>query len=138
MRALVLGILLLSNTAYAFEVTKPVGAPEAYIEEHGVTVAVFAVTSPVGSGIVVGEKKANGKFEVCGTCSRFVVDLGAEIAFKGGEIPYIEGMRPEINAILAQRYPPILEPLPGTTPLERLNYALFNSYRLVGGKLLPK
>jgi hypothetical protein len=125
-------------TCAAAEYTKPAGAPEAYIAEHGVTISVFAASSPVGQGLVIGEKLANGKFTVCGTCALFVSDLAGEIAFKGGEVAYIEGVRGMVNEILARRYPPITGPQPGTTPLERLNFALFEHFALAGGRLVSK
>lgn len=130
-------LMAVAERAYAFEVTKPAGTPEIFLPDYNLSVAVFAVTSPVGSGLVVGEQKPNGKYEVCGVCSRFVIDLAGEIAFKGGEVQYIEGMRGEVNTIFAQRYPALSGPV-GNTPLERLNYALGASFRLTGSGLQPR
>lgn len=125
------------STADAFEVTKPAGTPEVFLPEYGLSVAVFAVTSPVGSGLVVGEKLASGRYEVCGVCSRFVTDLPGEVAFKGGEVPYIASMRPDINLIFSQRFPPISGPV-GNTALERLNYALGAGYKITASGLQQK
>lgn len=128
--ALILCLLTLTRPLSAAEYSKPAGAPELFLPDYGVTISVFAITTPVGSGLAVGEKTASGKFNVCGTCGLYVIDLGSEVAFKGSPAKYIEGQIPDINSILARVYPRKSAPAPGNTAVDQVNFSLYQSFGL--------
>lgn len=122
------------STASAADYTKPVGAPEIFVENHGVTVAVFAVNTPVGEGIGIFEKRATG-FYLCGSClvSPETPSMEAEVAAAGGPGPYIEAKRADINAVLMIRYPAVMPP-PNGSALSMVNQSLATNFlRLVDG-----
>ena len=129
-------LLLGSNAAQAASYAKPSGVPEIFLPEYQKTIAVFAITSPAGSGLAVLERQPDGNYIACGICTRFVVDLAGEIAFKGGARQYIEAMVPDLNDILVYNYPMKTAPVPGSTPVGQLNYSLFAdgfTLRMVNG-----
>jgi len=132
-------LLLFSTAANAY--TKPVGAPEIAVPNHGVVVAIFAAQTPVGHGIGVFEQKADGTLYLCGQCILAEYPtMDNPVAAAGGPGPYVESKRAEINAILASRYPAIGGPSTGSA-IDRVNQALAGSVlRLVDGspQLVPR
>lgn len=135
---LVVGFLFGCTPARGAEYLKPDGVPTIFLPDYNKTIAVFAVTSPVGSGLAVLERQASGNYSYCGICMYFVTDLAVQIAYKGGPGPYIEGVLGEVNQILLFQYPPKTGPTPGTTPVEQLNYTLYQGYtlRMVNGQVV--
>jgi hypothetical protein len=134
MKYLLAALLLIGNAAYAADYTKPVGTPEVFVENHGVTVSVFAVNTPVGEGIGIFEKRS-GAWYLCGSClvSPETPSMDSEVAAAGGAGPYIESKRADINAVLSIRYPAVMPP-PSGSALSMVNQALSsNVLRLVNG-----
>ena len=134
----ILFTMLMANcsAAHAASYAKPAGVPEIFLPEYQKTIAVFAITSPAGSGLAVLERQPDGNYVACGICTRFVVDLAGEIAFKGGARQYIEAMVPDVNDIMVYNYPMKTAPVPGATPVGQLNYSLFAdgfTLRMVNG-----
>ena len=123
-----------SWAAYAADYTKPVGAPEIEVPNHGVVVSVFAVSSVVGEGIGVFEKRTTGWY-LCGSCliSPEIPNMESEVKLAGGPGPYIEAKRADINATLQIRYPAVMPP-PSGSALSLVNQSLAsNVLRLVNG-----
>lgn len=129
------------STAEAADYTKPAGAPEVWVESHGVLVSVFAVNTAIGEGIGVFEKRSTG-WTLCNFCivSPETPNMEAEVKANGGPGPYIEAKRPFINDVLTRRYPQVMPPSSGSA-LDEVNRVL-NSYavRLVNGvpQLAPR
>lgn len=127
-------LLLFSTSANAY--TKPQGAPEVFVPNHGVTVAIFAAQTAIGHGIGVFEyKPAQNDWTLCGTC--FLAEyptMDSAVDAAGGPGPYVESKRAAINAILASRYPAVSGPSTGST-IDRVNQALAagSVLRLVDG-----
>lgn len=121
-RFLTLALLLVSSAANAY--TKPAGAPELYLPNYGVSAVIFAAQTPVGHGIGVFEKRADGTLYLCGQCiiPEFPT-MDTAVAGSGGPGPYIESKRADINAILAARYPGIGAEPSGST-MDRVNGSL--------------
>lgn len=139
-RFLALALLLFSTAANAY--TKPVGAPEIVVPNHGVTVAIFAAQTPVGHGIGVFEyKPAQNDWYLCGVCIiPEYPTMDNPVAAAGGPGPYVASKLPELNAILASRYPAIGGEPTGSA-MDRVNQAVGNyALRLVNGspQLGPK
>lgn len=131
---LLIALMLLASPVAAADYTKPVGAPEIEVPNHGVVVAVFAVNTPVGEGIGVFEKRATGWY-LCQYCivSPETPNMEAEVKANGGPGPYIEAKRPFINDVLTRRYPAVMPPSSGSA-LDEVNRSLAtNVLRLVGG-----
>lgn len=116
--------LLFAAPVAAASYAKPAGVPEIYLADWNKTIAVFAVTSPVGAGLAVFERQADGTYMYCGICIRFDTELASQIAFKGGARGYIEAMAPDINDILAFQYPVRSAAGPAKTPVDQLNAEL--------------
>ena len=134
MKRLILALVLLSSPAVAVDYTQPPGAPQIVVPNYGVTVSVFAAATGVGQGIGVFELRSTGWY-LCGQClaSPQFPTMDAAVTAAGGPGPYIETVRPQINSILASRYPAI-GPQPPTTAMGAVNQAL-GSYtiRMVNG-----
>lgn len=138
-------LLLFSTAANALEVSKPAGGVEVFLPNYGVTISVVAISmSSVGAGLAVLEKKPNGAWDLCGTCLPAPQNIAAEIAFHGGIPQWIESQRGPINDVLARRYPPLeaptgpVQPAPGASVIDLVNYALATQYKMSGAKLEPK
>lgn len=123
MRSVIIAALLLFSTA-ADAYTKPQGAPEVFIPNYGVTAAVFAAQTPVGHGLGVFERKPDGSWYLCGQCVLAEYPtMDNPVVAAGGPGPYIASKLPELNAILAARYPAIGGEPSGST-MDRVNQAL--------------
>jgi hypothetical protein len=134
MRSVIIAALLLfSNAAYAAGYTKPAGAPSVLVPNYGVEVGVWAAQTPVGHGIGVFEKRADGWY-LCGVCAiPEYPTMDGPVAAAGGPGPYVESKRAEINAILASRYPAIGGEPTGSA-IDRVNQSLAgNVLRLIEG-----
>lgn len=133
-RVLTLVLLLLSNSAFAAGYPKPAGAPEIYVPNYGVSVAVATVHTAIGDGIGVLENNGNGVWNLCGMCliDPAIPNLDADVKAAGGEGPYVAGKLPALNALLALRYPAIgAGPV---TTLDQVNGSLSGyALRLVNG-----
>lgn len=132
MRGFILAVALLFSTA-ANAYTKPVGAPEIAVPNHGVVVAIFAAQTPVGHGIGVFEQRGSDWY-LCGQCViAEYPTMDGPVAAAGGPGPYVESKRAELNAILAARYPAIGGEPTGSA-IDRVNQAVGNyALRLVNG-----
>lgn len=121
------------SEAHAAGYTKPAGAPEVYVPDHGVSVGVWAVQTAIGHGIGVFEKSGND-WVLCGIClvDASIPNLDANVSAAGGAGSYVVGKLPAINAVMAQRYPAV-----GGGPvstLDAVNQALQGmGLRLVNG-----
>lgn len=140
MRGFILAVALLFSTA-ANAYTKPVGAPEIAVPNYGVSVTIFAAQTPVGHGIGVFERKADGSLYLCGQCIiPEYPTMDGPVAAAGGPGPYVASKLAEINAIMASRYPAIGGEPTGSA-MDRVNQAVGNyALRLVNGspQLGPK
>lgn len=126
-------LMLVFGCSAANAYTKPAGAPEIAVPNHGVVVAIFAAQTPVGHGIGVFEQRGNDWY-LCGQCViAEYPTMDGPVAAAGGPGPYVESKRAEINAILASRYPAIGGPSTGSA-IDLVNASL-GSYalRLVSG-----
>ena len=86
-------------------------------------VAVFAAQTPVGHGIGVFEQRG-ADWYLCGQCViAEYPTMDGPVASAGGAGPYVASKLPEINAILAARFPPIGGPSTGSA-IDRVNQAL--------------
>ena len=128
MRSVIIAALLLFSTA-ANAYTKPQGAPEIAVPNHGVVVAIFAAQTPVGHGIGVFEQRGNDWY-LCGQCViAEYPTMDGPVAAAGGALPYVASKVPELNAILAARYPATGAPSTGSA-IDRVNQALSGSFAL--------
>lgn len=121
------------SSAHAAGYTKPSGTPEVYVPDHGVSVGVWAVQTAIGHGIGVFEKSGSD-WVLCGIClvDASIPNLDANVSAAGGAGPYVVSRLPQINALLAQRFPAV-----GGGPvstLDAVNQALQGmGLRLVNG-----
>lgn len=129
--ALAISLSLTSAGANAY--TKPAGIQVFSVPNYGVTIAIWADQHPVSAGgaLVLFELQ-NGNWVSCGMC---VVppftSLLNDIAAAGSADNWIMSKLPDINALLATRYPPIGAP---TTPIEQTNTALLGfAFKIVNG-----
>lgn len=133
-------LMLVFGCSAANAYTKPQGAPEIAVPNHGVVVAIFAAQTPVGHGMGVFEQRGNDWY-LCGQCViAEYPTMDSPVAAAGGPGPYVESKRAELNAILASRYPAIGGPSTGSA-IDRVNQALAGSVlRLVDGspQLAPR
>lgn len=121
-------LLLFSTAANAY--TKPQGAPEVVIPSRGVTVAIWADQTAVGHGIGIFERAGTGAWTLCGQC--FLAEyptMDGPVAAAGGAVPYVASKVPELNTILAARYPATGAPSTGSA-IDRVNQALSGSFAL--------
>lgn len=95
----------------AFAYPKPQNVPTFNIPDHGVTIAIWAESSIVGQFIGVFELQ-NGDWKVCNSCftNPEFPDMNSAVTAVGGPPNYVALKVPEINAILAARYPAIGTP----------------------------
>lgn len=134
MRYLIALMMFASGAAYAADYTQPFGSPQIEVPNHGVVVSVFAVSTVIGEGIGVFEKRSTGWY-LCGQCliSPETPNMESEVKLAGGPGPYIEAKREAINATLAMRYPSVMPP-PSGSALSLVNQSLAsNVLRLVNG-----
>jgi hypothetical protein len=116
-------LMLVFGCTAANAYTKPQGAPEIAVPAHGVVVAVFAAQTPVGHGIGVFEQRGNDWY-LCGQCViAEYPTMDNPVAAAGGAGPYVASKIPELNAILAARYPATGVPSTGSA-IDRVNQAL--------------
>jgi len=117
-------LMLVFGCSAANAYTKPQGAPEVVIPSRGVTVAIWAEMTGVGHGIGVFERVGTGAWTLCGQC--FLAEyptMDGPVAAAGGALPYVASKVPELNAILASRYPATGAPSTGSA-IDRVNQAL--------------
>ena len=127
-------LMLVFGCSAANAYTKPQGAPEVVIPSRGVTVAIWAEMTSIGHGIGIFERVGTGAWTLCGQC--FLAEyptMDGPVAAAGGPEAYVASKVPELNAILAARYPSVSAPPTGSA-IDRVNQALAGSVlRLVDG-----
>lgn len=137
MKSLIAALVLISGAAHAQTAiyTKPANAPEVFVANHGVTVAVWATQTAIGHGIGIFEKSGTGNWQLCGQClvgSEYPT-LDGVVKSAGGPGPWVAGKLADINAVLSIRYPAVTAGPTGST-IEQVNGALAGySLRLVNG-----
>lgn len=105
---------------------KPQGIQSLAVPDYNVTIGVWAVKTPLnGDAIGVFEyRPATQDWSLCGICVTTVEtpSMDAAVNAAGGGDPYAQSKLPEVNAILAMRYP-VIGPTP-TTGIDKVNQAL--------------
>ncbi|TXH17132.1 MAG: hypothetical protein E6R03_04410 [Hyphomicrobiaceae bacterium] len=129
--ALAISLSLTATVANAY--TKPSGIQVFSVPNYGVTIAIWADQHPVSAGgaLVLFELQ-NGNWVTCGICAvPPLTSLANDISAAGSAENWVMSKLPDINALLATRYPPIGAP---TSPTDQVNTALLGfAFKIVNG-----
>lgn len=134
MKKLLLGFVMsLSLITQAQAFTKPTGIPVYSIPDYNVTIAIWVDQHPVGGAAIMIFELQNDNWVNCSIC---VITpwsgLTQDVPAAGGPEAYVLSKLPEINVILAQRFPAIGGP-PVTMP-QKVNAVLMGyAYAIVNG-----